>query len=156
MRMQVWSLALLSRLRIWCCQELWCRSQMWLRSGVAVAGSYSSDLTSSLGTSVCRSAALKREANNQAKNTYRVTHTNIQILLWCHNIFMQDIFIKAKRSERYRGLSVVPLQLPGNVYILKRKLKTRGIGKYKACFAVMWGSSELTYVPLPAEDRVLN
>ena len=27
MRMWVWSLALISRLGIWCCRELWCRSQ---------------------------------------------------------------------------------------------------------------------------------
>ena len=37
MRMQVWSLAPLSGLRIWCCRELWCRSKTRLRSGVAVA-----------------------------------------------------------------------------------------------------------------------
>ena len=59
MRMQVRSLASLSGLRIQPCCELWCWSQMWLRSGVAVAvavavtGSCSSDLTPSLGTSIC-------------------------------------------------------------------------------------------------------
>jgi len=37
MRLQVWSLALLSGLRIWHCRELWCRSQKRLRSRVAVA-----------------------------------------------------------------------------------------------------------------------
>ena len=37
LRMQVQSLASLSGLRIWCCQELCCRSQTQLRSGVAVA-----------------------------------------------------------------------------------------------------------------------
>ena len=39
---------------LYCC-ELWCRLQMWVRSGVpmAVAGSCSSDLTPSLGTSIC-------------------------------------------------------------------------------------------------------
>ena len=36
MRMQVWSLVLLSGLRIQHCYELWCRLQTWLRSGVAV------------------------------------------------------------------------------------------------------------------------
>ena len=36
MSLWVWSLASLSRLRIWHCRELWCRSQMWLRSGIAV------------------------------------------------------------------------------------------------------------------------
>ena len=57
MRMQVPSLASLSRLRIQCCYELWCRSQMQLRSpvavAVAVASSCSSDSTPGLGTSIC-------------------------------------------------------------------------------------------------------
>ena len=56
-RMWVRSLALLSGLRIQCCHELWWRLQMWLRSRVTVAvmqaGSYKSDLTPSLGTSIC-------------------------------------------------------------------------------------------------------
>ena len=34
MRMQVWSLAALSRLRIWCYPELWCRSQTWFGSAL--------------------------------------------------------------------------------------------------------------------------
>ena len=57
MRMWVWSLALLNRLRIWYYCKLWCRSQTWLRSDIAVAvaqaGSCSSDSTPSLGTSIC-------------------------------------------------------------------------------------------------------
>ena len=36
-RTQVWSLASLSGLRIWCCHEMWCRSQMQLGSDMAVA-----------------------------------------------------------------------------------------------------------------------
>ena len=42
-------------LRVCRCRELWCRSQMRLRSGVAVAvaSSYSSESTPSLGTSIC-------------------------------------------------------------------------------------------------------
>ena len=45
MRMQVWSLALLSGLRIWHCHELRGRPQTWPGHGVgvAVAGSYSSN-----------------------------------------------------------------------------------------------------------------
>ena len=44
-----------SGLRMWCCCKPRRRSQMQLGSGVAVAvvGSYSSDLTPSLGTSIC-------------------------------------------------------------------------------------------------------
>ena len=53
MRTRVQSLASLSRLRNWPGFELWCRSQMQLWSLVAVAGSYSSDSTPSLGTSIC-------------------------------------------------------------------------------------------------------
>ena len=70
-RTQVQSLALLSGLRIQCCCELWYRSQMQLRSRVAVAvvlaGSYSSDLTPSLGTSICCGAALKRPKKKKKK-----------------------------------------------------------------------------------------
>ena len=57
MRMRVPSLASLSRLRIPHCCELWCRVQTGVRSRMAVAvvqaGSYSSDSTPSLGTSMC-------------------------------------------------------------------------------------------------------
>jgi len=64
--MQVRSLILLSGSRIQHCRELWCRSQTQLRSSVAVAealaGSYSSDLTPSLGTSsVCSRCGPKKE-----------------------------------------------------------------------------------------------
>ena len=63
-RMQVWSLSWISGLRIWCCCELWYRLQMWTGSGIAVAvaqaGSYSSDLTLSLGTSICCGCGLKK------------------------------------------------------------------------------------------------
>ena len=65
MRLRVRSLALLSGLRIWCCCELWCRLQTWFRSGIAVAvaqaSGYSSDLTPSLGTSVCRGCSPKEQ-----------------------------------------------------------------------------------------------
>ena len=41
----------------WCCCRLWSKSQTWLGSrvavAVAVAGSYSSNSTTSLGTSIC-------------------------------------------------------------------------------------------------------
>ena len=62
-RMWVESLTSLSRLRIQRCHELWCRSQMQLGSGgtvaVVQAGSCSSDLTFSLGTSMYHESVLK-------------------------------------------------------------------------------------------------
>ena len=61
MRIRVQSLASLSGLRIQCCLELWYRLQTRLRSHLAVsvvqAGSYGSDSTPSLGTSISVSAA---------------------------------------------------------------------------------------------------
>ena len=52
-------------LGIQCCSELWCRSQTQLRSGVAVAvavaGSCSSNVTPSLGTSICCGCSAKKE-----------------------------------------------------------------------------------------------
>ena len=51
----VQSLDLLNGLRIWHCHELRCSLQMQLRSqfAEALAGSYSSDSTPTLGTSIC-------------------------------------------------------------------------------------------------------
>ena len=63
MRTWVRSLALLGGLRIQCCHEPWCRSQMQLDSSVvvAVAGSFSSNSTPSLGT---HEAPPKKTKNN--------------------------------------------------------------------------------------------
>ena len=60
------SLALLSGLRIQHCRELCCRLQTWLRSCIAMAvvltGSYNSNSTSSLGTSIsCRCVEEKKK-----------------------------------------------------------------------------------------------
>ena len=67
MRMQVWSLASLSRLRIQHCLELWCKSQRWLGCRVSVAvvqaSSYSSDLNPSLGTSIRHRCGPEMEKN---------------------------------------------------------------------------------------------
>lgn len=61
----------LSGLRIWHCRELWCRSQTQLGPGIAVAvvkvGSYSSNLTPSLGTSICHRCGLKKQTNKKKK-----------------------------------------------------------------------------------------
>ena len=71
MRMWVWSLALISGLRIWSCHELWCRLYTWLRSGLAMAvakaGSCRSNLTPSLGTSICFHKKQIKQKTNQKK-----------------------------------------------------------------------------------------
>ena len=65
MRMQSQSLAPLNGLRIQNCHELQQRSQTQLGSGIAVAvaegGSYSSDSTPSLGTSLCHRCSPKKK-----------------------------------------------------------------------------------------------
>ena len=71
MRLQVRSLASFSGLRIWRYRELWCRSQMQFGSYVAVAvvkaGSYVSDWTPSLGTSICHGWSPKKPKTKKKK-----------------------------------------------------------------------------------------
>ena len=71
MRLWVWSLALLSGLRIWHCCELWWRSQMRLGFCVAVAlawaSGYSSDLTPSLGTCICGECGPRKDKKKKRK-----------------------------------------------------------------------------------------
>ena len=77
MRTQVLFLASFSGLKIWSCCELWCRLQTQLRPGFAVAvvlaRGYSSDSTSSLGTSICCGCNPKKDQNKQTKNQPLVT-----------------------------------------------------------------------------------
>ena len=70
-RIQVQSLASLSRLRIQHCSELCCRLQMQLGLHITVvvveAGNCTSDLTPSLGISLChRYGTKKRQSSNQS------------------------------------------------------------------------------------------
>ena len=59
-------------LRIQCCHELWCMLQTWLKYCVTVAvvlGSrYSSVLTPSLGTSICREWGSKKDTHTHTKD----------------------------------------------------------------------------------------
>ena len=68
-RLRVSSLASFNGLRIWHCHELWFRSQTWLGScvAVAVAVGWSSDSTSSLGTSICLRCGLKKQKEKKKK-----------------------------------------------------------------------------------------
>ena len=68
--MRLWVQSLAS-LRIWHCCELWCRLQKWLGSCVAVAlawaGSYSSDRTPILGTSICCGCSPRKDQKKKKK-----------------------------------------------------------------------------------------
>ena len=74
MRLWVRSLALLSGLWTQHCHELWYRLYIWLGSLVAVAvaqaGSYSSDSTPSLGTSICHMCGPKKQKQKNKGRMY--------------------------------------------------------------------------------------
>ena len=75
MRLRVRSLPLLSGLGIWCCRELWCRLLgSRLAVALAQAGGYSSDLTPSLGTSICLGSSprnSKKTKRQKKKNPWQ-------------------------------------------------------------------------------------
>ena len=75
-RVQVWSLTSLSGLRIWHSHELWCRVHTWLGSHiiVAVASGYSSDLTTCLGTSICRRCGPKKTKKKKITSHFPLIH----------------------------------------------------------------------------------
>jgi len=83
MRMWVQSLPSLRGLRIQICRELQHRSQTWLGSGTAVAkaGSYSSDLSPSLGNSKCFRCSPKKKRKRKRKKL-----NILAFLLWCNGI----------------------------------------------------------------------
>ena len=74
-RMQFGSLALLHGSAIWGCCEMWCRSQTQLGSCIAVAmvqaGSWSSDLTPTLATSICHGCGPKKKQKRNKKRTFK-------------------------------------------------------------------------------------
>ena len=87
-RMQVWSLAYLSGLRICHCHKLWHRSQMMqLGSGVAVvwADSCSSHSTPILWTSCATSAARKRKEKKKKKRNTCLVQIGINCNDPCHS-----------------------------------------------------------------------
>ena len=75
-------LASLSGLRVWRLHELWCSSQMRLGSGVAVAvamgqaGSYSSNFTPGLGTSICQRCGPKKQEEKDTR--YKCIKTKME------------------------------------------------------------------------------
>ena len=94
MRIQVQSLALLSGIRIQRYHKLQCGSQVQLRSGmvmaVAQAGNYSSDLTPSLGTSICyryspknkKKIKKRKEKNNPTAVAQVTVEGQVRSLAW--------------------------------------------------------------------------
>ena len=100
MRMWVLSLASISGLGIWCSHKLWCRSQAQFGSrgiavAMAVASSYSSNLTSSLGTSICHRFDPKKQTNKKNSDC-NISNSTIATAIAGHYInvkLLYQIFI---------------------------------------------------------------
>ena len=107
MRMWVQFLASLSELRILRCHELWRRSQMRLGScmtvAVAQSGSCSSDLTPSLGTSICLGWGPKKEKKKK-KITMEVATAESS---WARVTRKEIGIIKNRRQREFPGGLVV-------------------------------------------------
>ena len=101
MRSQVWSLASLGGLRIWHCHELWCRLQTRLRSGIAVvvakASSCSSDLTPSLGISICCKCGPKKKRNNKDKKKQKKKKKKKK--MWQACFYLNEIFFQSLKNS---------------------------------------------------------
>ena len=138
MRMQVWSLTLLSELRVQWCHELWCKLQTRLRSRIAVAvvyaGSYSSNVTPSLGTSIwCRcdlkkkkkKKDLKKKRKKKKKKTNKKKKTTKKERKPMKNIIIMKVTFDAKLSCLL-GLRVFPYDF--NViaisWVIQRQMST--------------------------------
>ena len=81
MRTWVRALAQLSGLRIWRCHELWYRLQTWLGSRVTLvqAGSYSSNSTPSLGTSICHGCSPKKTQKEKKISEKKSWYNMVQL-----------------------------------------------------------------------------
>ena len=91
--MWVQSLASLSGLSIRYCCELWCRSQIQLGSCVAVmyAGKCSSELTPSLGTSICHKCSPKKHTHTHQARCNPIYTT---CLIWppiYHKVLLDEL-----------------------------------------------------------------
>ena len=111
--MLVRSLASLSGLRIRCCCGLWCRLQTRLGSciavAVAVAGICSSDLTPSLGASICCGCS--------PKTTTTTTKTKIQKRMSLYKVHgvkprLTSPSLQDNRAQRNLGVKRVTVTCP--------------------------------------------
>ena len=132
MRMQVWSLTLLSGLRIRCCCEL--QGRLWTRlgSGIAVtvvyARSCSSDLIPSLGTSICCECGPKKE--KKKKISSMKYNSKAQYL---HEITLQ-VYPSLPREEKYKEKQISPKlirTITFQAFLSFFFLKGRSCGKWK-------------------------
>lgn len=121
MRMWLQSPASLSELKIQRCHKRWCRSQMKLRSCVAVAveeaGSCSSNMTPSLGTSICYRYGPKKQEKKKVSLKIKIIclvqitiyKLNNKVLLYNTGNYIQYFVIthNGKESEKEYILYII-------------------------------------------------
>ena len=107
----VQSLVFLIGLRIQHCSELCCRSQTRLGSCIAVAvaqaGSCSSDLTPSLGTSICCRCSLKKTKNHH--------HPHHHLILYLFYYFICSFWVEGREN----------FVVSGNIYLIQSLIFTK-------------------------------
>ena len=147
--MWVQSLALLSGLRTQNCHELWPRSQICLgsRTAVAVAGSYRSYLTPSLGTSVCHRCRPKKQkerirrkewkSRKQSihdcikKNKIPKIPKNISHLRRKKTLHSENYKMQMKEIKDYTNRTKdIPCSQIGRMNIVKRTILPRAIYRF--------------------------
>ena len=128
MGMWVRSLALISGSGIRHCCELWCRSQVQLGSqvamaaAVAVAGSCSSNLTPSLGTSIHCRCSLKKENKTKQKRMCRnadISSTDTSCARACAGCFMDNAKIPQVLMYPRQHSLMFKAKVPGVQIILQ-------------------------------------
>ena len=106
--------------------ELWRRSQTWLGSGVAVAGvkagSYCSDSTPSLGTSMCLRCSPKKQKNKNLKHIFHTQYwdkvpfpSTLRIqstLKFFVTIFCDGYEFQALKEKKKKKLLGIPIVAP--------------------------------------------
>ena len=121
-RTQVGSLASRRGSGFWRCSELLCRSQTWLRSRFVVAvvwaGSCRSDLTPSLGTSICYTYGPKQTNKKEFKKfqkvviTYAIYHVNhFKVCVWRSSVKCTHVLISTASQPRVRTMRMKQLFL---------------------------------------------
>ena len=136
--MKVQSLVILSGLRILSCCKLQYRSQMWLGSGVAVAvvwaGSCNSDLSPSLGTSICHRCSPKKM--QKRKKVSNIFFSLLSYLLILTSTIETNTFL-CKKARECDNMYIF------HVRIQKRKLCW--ILKNVQSFSVSWNFNDMSW-----------
>ena len=118
--MQAQSLPLPSGLKIRHCRELWYKSQTWLGSRIAAAvvqtSSYSSNVTPSLGTTICHRCSPKK--TEKKKSVLFILFISSQKLVLLSYIFYPSTLGNYSDSSLYHPKVIHDLVLKGEGVVI--------------------------------------